>query len=334
MISSALLVLIVAIGAIWAFRANSPESLADIPEAVHTFGTDTPATIEATINPPGNSFQDPVTATITIWVDATRVKPESITFERLDVAPYTPAAEFSRESETFGDAVRVTYTTALRCLKPECLSADGGPAVPQLKLVLVRYELLHETNKTTGNPQGKYLSAAWSPTAVLGRISPEVVLDPESGEKSYDPGLFDAAVVPPAPVFPWSDKALKTLVLVSAAAVAAGIVLLLNPNLRVLPEKVDPKTFIAQQQKAALAREAQKSPDDYVREALLLFSANTHSSDNVLYQLRNRLDEAGYTDLARSVERLNFGPDGDGRARDRLIRAIDETLAKKEEDHG
>ena len=326
---SVLLVLIVVTGAVWVFRANAPESLAKLPEAVHTFGDETPVAVTTSMDPMGHNFQDPLQATIVLWVDTTRVNPESITFEQLDVEPYTAAEEFSRSIEVFGDVVRVTYTTTLRCLKAECLSVDGGPQAPQLKTVRIRYEAAEENNGKT-IVHGRFLSAAWRPTAVLGRIDPATLLLPDSDQKSYDADLFDSEVIPPAPVFPMSEKSLQILILISALAAVAGIVLLLNPNIRVLPEKVDPALFIKKQREALAAEEARKTSTDYAREALAAFTANTESSDNVLYQLRNYLRDAGHTGLAEEVEQLNFGHTGDAAERDRLIRAIGDVLENEE----
>lgn len=310
-------------GAVLLLQAYPSQPLTDPPEAMHTFEDQIPVEVSGFIHPPGHVFADPVTAVVTIWVDSTVVNPDSVSFVAIDFEPYEAQDELQRSVETFGDAVRIIYTVQLRCLSEQCLTSDGSPFVVELKRLALGYSELGSDGSTV-------VGGSWHVAAIAGRIDPKIFDPFDTGVKSLDPSLFDADSTPPEPIFSISLKAQQMLVILGAAMVCFALFMLINPTIRLWPEREDPKVFIEQQQAAARLAYLQKTPSDFVEEILGGLTENMETSDALLYHLRQRLFEAGLDDLALRVEILDFGSGSTSNARIELVSDIREALMKVE----
>lgn len=305
-------------GTIFALAQHQPVPLADTPTAVHTFGEEERGvSMSGTLTPLGQGFGDRVLAKVEVWIDTTLVNPDRITFEVIDFEPYTTMTDLSRSVELFDGAALVTYTIELRCLKMECLDATGMPVFLGLKRMYVQY--VYWDGHENGSDRFGYVGGSWRASAVVGRITPEAL-------EEY---VFEGNATPPEPQLGVSYKGQQLVLLMGILFIGGSILFLMNPQIKLWPQRQDPKEWIAKYNRVRVL-----SSKERICEALDGLKHHTKSGDVVLYRLANELRDAGHEDLAVRVQTADFGPDSDSEVFGVLIRDIEEALDARGVHHG
>jgi hypothetical protein len=206
-----------------------------------------PPRVSAVLDRDTVEFGDPVTATVTVFLDR-----ETDVRMVENLAPLTQLGPTRVTEATRGGVHTITYTARASCLDQRCMSKAGGKRIALRPAVVV---IGPDTN----------LTAAWPVLQVDARVSKE------DAAKTRPPLRRDTT--PPAITYRLEAARLARVLEVASAVLAAAALLLAGrtaASLRRRRRVVAPLTGL--ERALALAREAESRPTPDRRRALGLLS--------------------------------------------------------------
>ncbi len=208
-----------------------------------------PVQVRAVLDRATAEFGDPVTATVTVFLDRSTPAPDVRLEETL--APLTQLGPTRVTEVTRGDVRIVTYSARASCLDVRCISARGSKRIA-LRPVVVQIA-------------GEKSTAAWPPITIRGRVSAADLARPRTPLRSdTSPPPVSYRVAP--------GNLARALVVAAVVLAAAGVLLAAwsVAALRRSRRRVAPLTGL--ERALALAREAQRRPAPDRRRALGLLA--------------------------------------------------------------
>jgi hypothetical protein len=199
-------------------------------------------------------FGDPVTATITVFLDR-----DADVRVSENLAPLTQLGRTHVTEADRGDQHLVTYTTRASCLDQRCVSTTGG------KRIAFRPAVVEVA------PNAK-ITARWPALEMRARVSRE-------DAAKVQPPLRRDATPPPVTYRVGPDTLARTLSVVAAVLAAAGLLLAVWAATALLRRRRVAAPLTGLERALALAREAEQRPPPDRRRALGLLARLLGSRD-------------------------------------------------------
>jgi hypothetical protein len=234
-----------------------------------------PVKVTAVLDQTAVDFGDPVTATVTVFLDHdTDVQLHE------NLAPLTQLGPTRVTNATLDGVHTVTYTSRASCLDQRCISTTGGKRIA-LKPVVV-------------NAAGTKTTTAWPVLDVRARVSKE------DAAKVRPPLRHDTT--PPAVTYRFAPAGLARALEIAAALLAAAGLLLAGWTAAALNRRrrvVAPLTGL--ERALALARDAERRPPPDRRRALGLLARLLGPRDS---QLADAADDLAWSAPAPTPDAL------------------------------